>query len=62
MLSKYCTFWDKNIDHIPFNYLKSPDFMDKISFLQRMYEPNLNYFNFGKFITSSVDEFLNSWF
>lgn len=36
--------------------------MDKISFLQKMYEPNLNYFNFGKFITSSVDEFLNSWF
>lgn len=29
--------------------------MDKIQFLQRVYEPNLNYFDFGKFITSSVE-------
>jgi phytoene dehydrogenase-like protein len=35
---------------------------DKIGFLQRGFDPTLNYFNFGKFITSSVEEFLDSWF
>ncbi len=36
--------------------------MDKLGFLKRVFDPSLNYFDFGKFITSSVDEFLNSWF
>lgn len=29
--------------------------MDKVDFVKRMVDPTLNYFDFGKFITSSVE-------
>lgn len=36
--------------------------MDKVKFLDRAYLPGLDYFEFGKFVTSSVREMLDNWF
>ena len=61
-LSSFCSFWDKNLEHLPYNYLSNPSFADKINFLQRSYQPGLDYFEFGKFVTSSVRDMLDNWF
>lgn len=61
-LNTFCDFWEKNLDHIPYNYLQNPSLLDKIGFLERSFQPGLDYFEFGKFITSSVKEMLDSWF
>jgi phytoene dehydrogenase-like protein len=61
-LSRFCQFWDRNLEHLPYNYLSNPSLADKINFLQRAYQPGLDYFEFGKFVTSSVREMLDNWF
>ena len=54
-LSKFCNFWEKNVDNIPYNYLQKPTFFDKINFLKKSYQKDLDYFDFGKFLTCSVE-------
>lgn len=43
-LSGFCDFWDRNLEHLPYNYLNNPSLADKINFLQRAYQPGLDYF------------------
>jgi len=61
-LSQFCSFWDKNVDSIPYNSLKSPSIMDKLNFLKNSYQTGIDYFDFGRFLTCSVEEMLDNWF
>ena len=42
--------------------MRTPSVMDKMSFLKRAYSPDIDYFDFGRFLTSSVEEMLDNWF
>lgn len=53
-LSQFCSFWDKNVDSIPYNSLNNPSLKDKVNFLANSYQKNLDYFDFGRFLTCSV--------
>ena len=33
-LREFCKFWDQNLDHMPYNYLKEPTFSDKVNFFR----------------------------
>jgi phytoene dehydrogenase-like protein len=61
-LSKYCSFWDKNLDHLPINYVENPKLGDFTQFLKNSFLEDYDYFNFGKFVTCSVEEMLDNWF
>lgn len=61
-LSKFCQFWENNLDNIPINYIEKPTLADKLSFVKRAYSPEIDYFDFGRFLTSSVEEMLDNWF
>ena len=61
-LSEFCKFWDQNLDDIPYNYLQQPSLKDKIDFAKRSYQPGMDYFDFGRFVTCSVSEMLDNWF
>ena len=50
------------MDDIPYNFIKKPSLSDKFNFIRRAYHKDLNYFDFGQFLTSSVDEMLDNWF
>lgn len=61
-LSQFCSFWDKNIDNIPYNSLHNPSVADKFNLLKNSFQPDIDYFDFGRFLTCSVEEMLDNWF
>ena len=50
------------MDDLPINSIQSPSLIDKLSFIKRSYSPQIDYFDFGRFLTSSVEEMLDNWF
>lgn len=35
---------------------------DKLNLLKNLYQPDIDYFDFGRFLTCSVEEMLDNWF
>ena len=61
-LAKFCQFWENNLDDIPINSIPNPSITDKLAFFKRSYSSEIDYFDFGRFLTSSVEEMLDNWF
>lgn len=53
-LNAVCDFWDKRIEHLPYNFIENPSWKDRFLFAKSMILKGVKPFDLSNFVTSSV--------